>query len=67
VPWCAPAGAVWLRSAALFPVKKRHSGKERKVISAGFADARVPGDFLKNAGKRCGNVLFSEIMDKAVT
>lgn len=46
--------------------KKRHSGKEREVISARFADVWMLGNILSNSGKRCGNVVFTEIMDRPV-
>lgn len=63
----APAGAVWPCSASLFLVKVRHSGKKMEVTSARFANIWVLGDFLSNSGKRCRNVLFTEIMNKPIT
>lgn len=64
---CAPAGAIWFALLHYSWWKKRHLGKKREVISARFADAQMLGDFLSDSGKRCGNVLFSEVRDKPVT
>lgn len=44
--------------------KKGFQERKGKVISARFADIQMLGDFLNDSRKRCGNVLFIEIMDK---